>query len=109
MMFVVTRPGASRTITLHDRDHYRVVAETTSAGDLLIRGHDSRYMGRVGESYEWDVTVLSADIPMVVAALEGRHGVDPLALLHDNADAVMRTGVKAWLEDHGVPLKFSCY
>lgn len=61
-------------------------ARLTAGGDLVVEGQDvgpgvERFFGEGTTEYEWTHTVRAADLPALVAALDGDPGDDVLTLL----------------------------
>ena len=89
-----------------ERDKVGVWATLGRDGALTISGQDlSSGLYSLAE-YEYALTVKAADVDQVVSALGGAPGADVLALLHANAETILRVGEKRWLEEHYIPATF---
>ena len=87
-------------IFIYKRDKL-LVSVALRCGDLVTAGQDLS-----GSEYEYWLTVRAADVPRVTAALGGTPGSDVLALVQANAETIVRTGEKSWLDAHGIPTEF---
>ena len=79
-----------------------VDAALTTDGDLIISGQDldrSRTPG--GDEYEYAITIASADVAVVAAALGGS-AADILDLLFRSAPLIVETGEMRWLHQLGL-------
>jgi hypothetical protein len=77
-----------------------------SDGAVSIEGQDLGPNTPGGDEYEYFATVAPADVPRLLAALGGRATDDPLRLLEEQGEEIVRAGETAWLRDHGVPFEF---
>jgi hypothetical protein len=93
--------GTSHSIWRHN-DLY-VDAEVNENGDLTLRGQD--LSGKLWAEYEYAITVKCDDIDTLIAALGGVSGDDVIDLLEVNAQTLITTGERRWLEDYSVPLE----
>lgn len=91
--------------TIWERDKLSVDVALSHDGDLTFSGQD--LSGHPWSEYEYWLTVKAADVRKVTAALGGAPGSDVLALLDENAEAIVReVGEKAWLKNHSIPATF---
>ena len=93
-----------KRLTVWQQDKLRVDAELSDSGDLVIRGQD--LSGTLWSEYEYALTVKALDVDKVISALGGAPDADVLALLAANAESIVKTGEKAWLERNSVPAEF---
>ncbi|WP_205471059.1 hypothetical protein [Nocardioides sp. SYSU D00038] len=92
-------------VTIHQRDRLFVDAVLWSDGSVGLEGQDLRG----DDELEYFFTIAPADVPALVAALDGRPGADPLALLRAHGDALVSAGEMHWLQAHGVPFTLSTW
>jgi hypothetical protein len=90
------------TISLWAANGLSVVAELKPDGTLVFQGQDLNPGNPWGAEYEYALTVGSADVPRVVAALGGAAGDDVLALLKAHAEQIVGRGEKTWLRGIGI-------
>jgi hypothetical protein len=95
-----------RRAAMYAFDRLFVDAYAWSDGAVSIEGQDLGPHTPTGEEYEYFATVEPGDVPLLLAALGGRPGDDPLALLQAQGEAIVRHGETAWLKAHGVPFTF---
>lgn len=93
---------SKRSVPLWDRGGLYIGASLRESGDLVIAGQHLR--GR--SEYEYALTVSANEVPIVVEALGGAPDADVLALLSDNADAIVQQGEKSWLGGLGIDPEF---
>ena len=93
------------SVTLWNQDGLCVMVEWVESGDLRISGHHLR----AHNEYEYVVTIDLADVPVVVAALNGNADAprsEILELLQANAAMILRTGELTWLKNLGLAPAF---
>jgi hypothetical protein len=97
-----------RRVSLWAANRLYVDASVDADGVLRISGQD---LGDnlYGGEYEYFLTVDATDVPTVVAALGGAPGDDVLELLVAQAEQIIRTGEKTWLEGLGISPGFSSW
>jgi hypothetical protein len=86
-----------------------VDADVNADGDLIISGQDldrSRTPG--SDEYEYTITVPSADVAAVAAALGGK-AEEVLDLLLRSARLIVETGELRWLRELGLAPRFSSW
>ena len=88
---------------MHAADRLFVDAFEWSDGAVSIEGQDLGPNTPGGDEYEYVMTVEPADVPLLLAALGGRSGQDPLALLADRGEEIVSGGETRWLTAHGIP------
>jgi hypothetical protein len=91
-----------RKVALWGRNKAYVDAVLKPDGTLEFLGQDLNPANPWGAEYEYALTVESADVPRVVAALGGAEGDDVLALLRANAEQVVGGGEQRWLRSLGI-------
>lgn len=73
-------------------------------GSLRFMGQDLKTFG--DDEYEYALTVAPDDIPKVTAALGAKPGDDVISLLVANAEKIIRTGERTWLQSLGIEPDF---
>ncbi|MFI2078192.1 hypothetical protein [Streptomyces triculaminicus] len=91
-------------VSLYAANKLWVDARINVEGKLLIQGQDLNN----GE-YEYMLSVPEAEIPKVVAALDGAPGDDVLELLAANGTEIVAFGEMRWLKSLGIEPGFSSY
>ena len=91
-----------RKVSLWARDGLYVDAQLKNRGDLVFQGQDLRH----GREYEYALTVRAADVPRVVAALDGNPGDDVLGLLAAHGEHIVGRGELTWLRGLGITPEF---
>ncbi|GHG66310.1 MULTISPECIES: hypothetical protein [Streptomyces] len=91
-------------VSLYAANKLWVDARINVEGKLLIQGQDLNN----GE-YEYMLSVPEADIPKVVAALDGAPGDDVLELLAARGTEIVQFGEMRWLKSLGIEPGFSSY
>lgn len=94
---------------MYAADRLSVDAYSWSDGAVSIEGQDLGPSTPTGDEYEYFATVEPGDVPLLLAALGGRPGDDPLRLLQERGEAIVRQGETAWLKEHGVPYSFQTW
>lgn len=95
-----------RTIRMYAFDRLFVDAYVWSDGAVSIEGQDLGPHTPGGDEYEYFATVEPGDVPLLLTALGGQPGDDPLALLETQGESIVRGGETAWLDAHGIPYGF---
>jgi hypothetical protein len=98
---------AKRGVNLWNENRLHVDATLHPDGTLRFEGHDltpDNLWG--GNEYEYVLTVRPADVPRVVAALDGEPGADVLALLKAHARLVVGKGESRFLKSCGIEYGF---
>ena len=87
----------------HGIPDLHVEAKFTAKGDFVIEGQHFRAGAHVGrEDYEYYVTIRSADLPALAAALGCE--VEGIRAAWDEQSAVIvRAGERKWLAENNVP------
>ena len=87
----------------HGIPHLHVEAKFNAKGDFIIEGQHYGAGAHVGrEDYEYYVTIRSADLPALAAALGC--AVDTIqAAWHEQSAEIVRAGERTWLAEHDVP------
>jgi len=98
-----------RHARMHAADRLFVDAYSWSDGAVSIEGQDLGPSTPTGEEYEYFATVEPGDVPLLIAALGGQPGDDPLMLLEAQGEAIVRQGETGWLKEHGIPYSFSTW
>ncbi|MBO0652889.1 hypothetical protein J1792_08830 [Streptomyces triculaminicus] len=91
-------------VSLYAANKLWVDARINVEGKLLIQGQDLNN----GE-YEYMLSVPEAEIPKVVAALDGAPGDDVLELLAARGTEIVQFGEMRWLKSLGIEPGFSSY
>ena len=91
------------SMTAHDR--LSVDAVVYDDGSLVIEGQDLGPDTPGGDDLEYFFTIEPADVPLLVAALGGADGADPLELLEEQGAAIVMAGEMHWLDQHQVPYR----
>ena len=102
---------SARSRRIWDEDGLIVEARLTNDGELVFAGHDLS-SSPFGDEYEYWVTVPAKEIPTVISALDGQHGVDVLGLVAHHAASIIRQGERAWVRSRdqaGLPLPVSVH
>jgi len=97
-----------RTVTLWSANGLTVTARRGIDDNLVINGQDLRSSPLLGETteYEYGLSVASADIPAVLAALRAAPDADVLDVLESAGTEVVRIGESRWLAEIGVEAEF---
>ena len=89
------------------QDGLVVEVRLTDEGGLQFAGHDLS-SSPFGDEYEYWITVLAKDIPIITTALGGQPGDDVLELVAREAASIIRRGERTWLESLGIQPGFYC-
>lgn len=98
-----------RTARMYAADRLFVDAFMWSDGAVSIEGQDLGPNTPTGDEYEYFATVEPDDVPLLLAALGGQPGDDPLRLLEAQGEAIVRGGETTWLTEHGIPYSFQTW
>jgi hypothetical protein len=94
-----------RTVTSFETGGLRVWATNTAEGGLRIEGQDlGGYPG--ASEYEYAITVSSADLPTLRAALNATDGDDLLTLIEAAGETIVRQGERKWITGLGITTQF---
>lgn len=93
-----------REVTLDEREGLRIWATTREDGALVVCGRDTRMNPWGPSDSEYALTVPTADVPKVAAALGGEG--DVLDLLQAHARDIVLTGERAWFRSIGIEPEF---
>lgn len=72
-------------------------------GTVSIEGQDLGPHTPGGEEYEYFLYVRPGDVPLLLAALDGRPDDDAVDLLAAQGEVIVRHGETRWLTEHDVP------
>ena len=85
-------------VTLWNENGLHVWVNWGTEGKLVLQGQSLSG----GGEYEYALSVLSEDVPKVVAALGGDAGADAIDLIKANSDSIVRQGEQTWLKSLGI-------
>jgi hypothetical protein len=93
---------ASRRRTLWARSRLHVDAVLNDDGSLVFEGQDLNPPMKDIDEYEYWITVRAADVPVVIAALDGSPGDDLLDLLVAHGEEIVMQGESRWVTSLGL-------
>jgi hypothetical protein len=94
-----------------DADGHRNLSVEREGDDVVIRGHDlgpvvTRAWGPGTSEYEWAWRIPAASLPVLLAALDGQPGDDPIELVRRWSEAHPGQDPGRVLKHADVPLEF---
>jgi hypothetical protein len=96
-----------RSVNLWSVNRLYVDAALETDGTLRFLGQDLNPDNPFGgNEYEYALTVRPADVPRIVAALNGEPGADVLALLKTHARQIVGKGESRFLKSCGIEYGF---
>ncbi len=98
-----------RTARMYAAERLFVDAYSWSDGSVSIEGQDLGPNTPTGDEYEYFATVEPADVPVLLTALGGQPGDDPLRLLQEQGESIVQGGETRWLTEHGIPYSFETW
>jgi hypothetical protein len=89
------------TVTLWDRDSLWV---TVSGGEdgLTFQAQDLNPPPLYGDEYEYRFSIAPTEIPSLTQALGGSATSKVLELLQANAELLIKSGIRSWMETHDI-------